>query len=373
MNTISFKRLVLLLSVALMFDSCNFENESNEGTQNVAGNTNAVEEAVPDEDTMSHVDSFKVYCDKMMKTNVVLPPVYQHEIFAENEEATDKFSKLSKACNGFMKVIINSSTVVNELQSTIKAVSAEQSDMVILIDRTGSMTGHIERVKEGITQIIDTIKKYKGTRLAIATYGDKNYDDCALWFTFRNFETDYDSAARYVKGIQTMGNPDWPESVYDAVMQCMQSKFWRSRTKCNIVLVGDAPPQEKPYCDYTLEDVVKASKARKVKMNFYPILILPAVEEVKLSKEDEAKYKKITGNTRLYPNPCRNVLSLSFEKTASYYVEIYDMGGQMVVTEKHFGIIWQKDISNLPNGVYTARVINEDHTFELFKFILQHE
>ena len=370
----------LLLIVVALFCGCQSNSDHAAKRVQIAAAEKQPEltPEVPEEDSHaeedsveSQVDSFKVYCAEMMKTKVELPPVYQHEIFEENDEATGKFSQLSKACNGRMKVLVNSSAVVSELESTIKAASVRESDLVILIDRTYSMHDHVDKVKEGIDQIIDTLKKYKGTRLAIATYGDKNYEG-NWWFKFKNFETDYSGAAQYVRDIRIIGNPDWPESVYDAVMRCIESDFWQSKKKCNIILVGDAPPQEKPLSDYSLDDVIKASRNRKVRMNFYPILILPDIKQVRLSEEDKEKYHEVTSNTKLYPNPCRGTLNLAMENTSTYYLELYDMSGNIVMNEEYFGITWSKDLSNMPNGVYILRVINKDHTFELFKFVLQH-
>jgi hypothetical protein len=356
--------------------SCNTNEEPATGQNPSSANeqqtdTGRHEEIITFADTVAeHVDSFKLYCDAMMEADLPIPPVYQHEIFEQNEEATGKFSKLSKACAGKMKVVVNSAAVVAELESTIKAASRKESDLVILIDRSASMGDHIKKVKEGITQIIDTLRRYKGSRLAIATYVDKNYER-ENWFTFKSFETDYAAAAQYVKSIELLGNPDWPESVYDAVMECMQNDFWQSQKKCNIILVGDAPPQEKPLCQYSLEDVIKAAKDRKVKMNFYPILILPEIKQVRLSNEDKNKYQEIKGNTTLYPNPCKGILNLAMENTGKYYLELYNVNGEILVSEEYFGVKWSKDISHLPDGVYIMRVIAKDHTFEVFRFVLQ--
>ena len=240
-----------------------------------------LEEGSEEEDSVkAHVDSFRMYCATMMTAKINLPPVYQHEIFEANDEATEKFDKLSKACNGRMKILVNSGAVVKELEETIKAVSVNQSDLLILLDRTGSMEDDMENVKKGIHEIIDTIKRNKGTRLAIAIYGDKNWDWKDTWFRFRNFETDYDAAARYVDSVHVVGNMDWPESVYDAVVKSMESDFWKSTKKRNIILVGDAPPQEKPLSDYSLDEVIAKARQLKVKMNFYPIIIMPEIHHV---------------------------------------------------------------------------------------------
>lgn len=374
----------ILTASLLLLSACNFTNEpappddqnsTTEKTTITAAQEIAAaqEEIIADagDSVESFVDSFRIKCNEALKARVELPPIYQHEIFEANDEATQKFSGLSKACKGRMKVIVNSATVVNELSSTIRSVSVSESDLVILIDRSGSMAPHIEKVKEGVNQIIDSLKRYKGTRLAVATYGDKNYDG-NWWFSFKNFETDYNAAAEYVKQIKAISNMDWPESVYDAVMKCMENDFWRSTKKCNLILVGDAPPQEKPLSDYTLDDVIKRSKEMKVRMNFYPILIMPQVKEVILSEEDKAKYHQVTNNTKLYPNPCTGTLNLGMQNSGTYYLEMYNTNGQVVMNEEFFGLSWNKDISNLPNGVYILRVINSDHSFELFKFILQH-
>lgn len=381
------KITLLLLSVlTLTFNACKTDTPQEETTagnneptkssavapENAPVALQGVDDDIAMDSALAQVDSFKVVIKEQLKAKVELPPVYQREIFEANDEATDKLSKLSKACGGKMKVLVSSGEVVKELKETIKAISTNESDLLILMDRTGSMTDDIRYVKEGIRQIIDTIKKYKGTRLAVAIYGDKNWDWKGTWFTIRNFETNYDAAARYVDSVQVVGNMDWPESVYDAVVSGMESDFWKSTKKRNIILVGDAPPQEKPMSDYDLNGVIAKAKQLKVKMNFYPILIVPEIHKVVLSQEDKDKYKPIKNNTKLYPNPCAGVLNLSMENTATYYLEMYNTNGDAIISEQFYGITWSKDISNLPNGVYIMRVINEDHTFEVIKFILQH-
>lgn len=377
--------LLYTFTAAIFLQSCSSPNPEQQNAP--AQQSRAAENtpATPYEDTTlladneqkdsteHYVDSFKIKIDSLLKARIELPPVYQREIFHENDEASDKFDKLSKACNGKMKIIVNSSMVVHELEETIKSVSVSQSDLVILLDRTYSMHDDIEYVKNGINQIIDTLKKYKGTRLAIATYGDKNWDWCP-WFTFKDFGTNYDSAEAWIKNVQVVGNRDWPESVYDAVVKCIESDFWRSTKKRNLILVGDAPPQEKPMSDYSLNDVINKTHAMKVRMNFYPILIMPEIHEVLLSQEDKDKYKLIQNNTKLYPNPSRGVINLSMDNTATYYLELYNSSGTLIYNEEFFGITWTKSLSNIsefPNGMYIMRVINADHTYELIKFVLQ--
>ncbi len=328
------------------------------------------DELANNDEPSEYVDSFKIKMDSLLTAKIKLPPVYYHDVMSAEDEATTKFTKLSAASNGKMKILVNSNMVANEIAASIKQVSVDKSDLLLLIDKTYSMTNDIANVKAGLSQIIDTIKKYKGVRLAIAFYGDKNVDGME-WYSFRNFETRYEEAQEYLNAVRVTGGGDIPESVYDAFFKSLQQDFWKSTKKCNIIIVGDAPPLEKPLSDYSIDDVIKEARARKIIMNFYPIIIMPAISEVKLSPTEAAKYQEIKLVTTLYPNPTKGHIDVGLEESGSYYMELYNSAGQMVITEQFFGLSWSKELGNLPDGMYILRIINSDHKFELVKFIIQ--
>ena len=369
--------LVLAGTVAA---SCNFKNNAGEQgkakvntqTENSMPIAGAQEqESAPAQDTAEeYVDSFSIKMDSLMAAKIQLPPVYTHDVLSANDEASVKFTQLSKACNGKMKILVNSNMVAHEIATTIKAVSTDKSDLLLLIDKTYSMLHDIENVKAGLNQIIDTINKYKGVRLAVAFYGDKNVDGLD-WFTFKNFETNYGAAKQYLADLKVAGGGDIPESVYDAFFRACDQDFWKSEKKCNIILVGDAPPLEKPLSDYSIDDVIRKAKERKIIMNFYPIIIMPAIQSVTLPPAEVATYKELKLITSLYPNPTRGHIDVGLEESGNYHMEIYNAAGEMVLTEEFFGISWSKDFGELPNGMYILRVINSEHKFELIKFILK--
>ncbi len=375
-------KLYLLIVLAVAFSSCKFDQQSAEQEQQVqytrptepqqvaeSGDTVGAKES---DSQRPYVDSFRIEMDSLMAANIQLPPIYKHEIVSANDNAAARFTDLAKATGGKIKILVNSTLVAKEVMHTINSISKPQSDLLILIDKTGSMGNDIQAIKHSMGQIIDTIKKYKGTRVAVATYGDKNVDGFIDWYTFKNFETNYAAAREYIDKIQVGGGGDWPESVYDAVMNSFENEFWQSTTKRNIILVGDAPPLEKPLSDYTLNDVVAASKKGGVIMNFYPIIITPAAEEAKIEKSELVTYQPIKLTTSLYPNPSKGIVNIGFEENGAYYIEIYNSAGQMIVSEEAYGISWTKDLSDMPDGMYIARIINATHKFELQKFILRH-
>jgi hypothetical protein len=374
------KNLVFFFA-ALTLAGCKFDNQNEQGEQVALHASAHLAQGEPaadaaDTDTgmaqqHEYVDSFKIEMDSLMDAKIKLPPVYYHEVQMADEAAAEKFAQLSKVGNGKMKVLVNSSLVAKEITHTINAVSVPQSDLLILIDKTYSMSDDIANVRSGIEQIIDTIKKYKGTRLAVAFYGDKNADGME-WYSFRNFETDYEGARRYIADMKLSGGGDIPESVYEGVMKSFEYDFWRSKKKCNIILVGDAPPLEKPYSDYTIADVMQKARSSKTIMNFYPIIIMPEVTAVKLPPSEVQKYHEKTLVTSLYPNPSRGQITVGFEENGSYYMELYNAAGEMILSEQFYGLSWSRDLDNtMSNGMYILRIIAEDHRFELKRFILQ--
>lgn len=319
----------------------------------------------------AYVDSFRIEMDSLLKAEIALPPIYAFEIISANQESTEKFAKLAGASGGKMRVVVNSSVVAKEVVHTINTVSAPKSDLVLLIDKTGSMYDDIENVKQALGQIIDTLKKYKGTRVAVAVYGDKFFDG-KRWFDFRDFGTDYVSAASYITDIEVRGGGDWPESAYEAIMEVLEQPFWTSTKKRNIILVGDAPPVEPPRGKYTLNDIVAKARAGKTVMNFYPIIITPEVRTARVNPEVTAKYQPLKLTTNLYPNPTKGHIDIGFQENGTYYIEIYSVAGEMIVSEETYGISWGKDLGDdLANGMYIARVIDKNHQYELLKFVLQ--
>lgn len=375
-------KLYLAIILVITLTSCKFDQQPGEQEQPIPySKTSEQQQAADMQDTTvemesgnqrPYVDSFQIEMDSLMDAKIELPPIYKHEIIVSNDKAAAKFTDLAKAMGGKVRILVNSDMVANEVAHTINTISKPQSDLLLLIDRTGSMGGDIASIKHSLWQIIDTIKKYKGTRLAVATYGDKNVDGEMTWYTFKNFETNYAAATQYINHLTVTGGGDWPESVYDAVMKSFDNEFWQSATKRNIVLIGDAPPLEKPLSNYTLNEVIAASRKGGVIMNFYPIIVTPAAEVATVEKSEVASYQSIKLTTSLYPNPSKGIVNIGFEENDTYYIEIYNAAGQAIVSQEAYGISWTKDLSDQPDGMYIARIINPAHKFELQKFILRH-
>lgn len=152
----------------------------------------------------------------------------------------------------------------------------KNSDILFLVDKTTSMSDDIDNVKKGLNDIIDCLPS-NNIRLGCALYAD-NIDDPMNgieWYESTPFTSDFNIIRTYVNNISVEGGGySIPESVYDALYRAMEEYNWSSE-KGNkmIILIGDAPPLEKPDTKYTREDVLKLAKDLGIGLNIYPVLI----------------------------------------------------------------------------------------------------
>lgn len=315
----------------------------------------------------AHNDSVTVIVDSLRKTSIFVPPLYDKDIF--DSATTVKFFELAKATNGELKLLVNSRLISNEIIDIIKSYSADNADLLFLIDKTGSMNDDIQNIKEGLAQIIGSIQKYNNLRLGIALYGDKNWDG-TQWFSFKNFESDYELAKKFIADIEVTAGGDYPESVYDGFFKACDQHFWKSESKRMIILIGDAPPLEKPLSNFTVSDIIKKASENKITMNFYPIVVTPVMEGLTAGNTEMTTYEKSTIISSVFPNPVAGILNIAFTKPDSYQIEIFNSAGTLVLTENFSGNLWKKDTGSFKNGAYVVRVIRKDKKFEANKFIV---
>ena len=358
------KKIVFLIYFALMpfaFYSCNY------GTDKTTSDTEV--QQVVRETVKDAPDSVKNAVEELLKTDIKIPPLFDKPDF--DTAAADRFKDFASATGGKLKLLVNAALINNEVTKIINAHAEEGADLLLLIDKTHSMVDDIEKVKQGLNKIIGALESHKHVRLAIAFYGDKN-EDGPDWFTFKNFEEDYQSAKDFVNRVEVTGGGDIPESIYDAFFKCTEQNFWRSESKRMIILIGDAPPLEKPLSNYSLGDVIRKANEGNIKMNFYPILVTPEIASDSADGPPHLVYEKVKlASTSLYPNPSTGMINMDFDNPDLYNIELYNSAGVLVMKESYSGKNWKKDITNFKDGVYILRASNSDKKFETSKFVLQ--
>lgn len=66
---------------------------------------------------------------------------------------------------------------------------------------------------------------------------------------------------------------------------------------------------------------------------------------------------------RIYPNPAKNSLTISFENDNSSTIQIVDITGKIVLTKKLIKTIERLDISSLQNGMYFIKIQSNEKDF----------
>lgn len=312
-------------------------------------------------------DSIMVILDSINKVNIYVPPLFDKKSI--DSTTTNKFFELAKETKGELKLLVNSELITNEIKYIIEKHSVDNSDILFLIDKTGSMEDDIANVQKGLTEIINSINKYKNVRVAIGLYGDKNSDG-KDWYSFKNFETNLESAKKFIKGIKVTNGDDYRESVYDGFFHSTKENFWKSENKRMIILIGDAPPLEKPLSDYSMSDVINKAKKDKITMNFYPIVVTSGLMDEYGIVTKTKTYEKSKLVTSFYPNPSAGKININLEKDDHYEVQIFDFNGSLISKKNHSGNKISKELYDLPNGVYIIRIVDSEMKFETIKIML---
>jgi Ca-activated chloride channel family protein len=112
------------------------------------------------------------------------------------------------------------------------------TDVVFVVDDTGSMGDDITQVKSDITYITDTlVAEIPDIRFGLVSYKDSAERDLALTSSVSTFKSK-------VNALYASGGGDWREAVKPALVLSYASS-WRSGNVAKVVvLIGDAPPHD---------------------------------------------------------------------------------------------------------------------------------
>lgn len=115
------------------------------------------------------------------------------------------------------------------------------TDLLFLIDTTGSMADHINAAKEQVKSIVrDIHEAFLGEAdIRVAVVGYKDHED---WpnVEFLDFTKDTDQVKNFLTALTADGGGDTPEDVLGGLKQALNAS-WRQQTRC-IIHIADAPP-----------------------------------------------------------------------------------------------------------------------------------
>lgn len=150
------------------------------------------------------------------------------------------------------------------LENISKSISVS-SDIVFVIDVTGSMGEVIDYIKESVKSFVDSVPE--GSNFTVVAYRDINYYD----YSFKDLESfdftkDKDKLKGYLDRLVAYGGWDEDESGLEAIHMAAHklSEIGGANAK-RIIFVTDAASHEtSPMSDYTVKETVDTLKADKI-------------------------------------------------------------------------------------------------------------
>lgn len=296
--------------------------------------------------------------------------------------AIELFFNLGNLTDGQAYSASNALSVISTVTTIIHKHAEHGSDIVLLIDKTGSMTDDISSLRTNLHYIINVLQHIPNVRLGIAFYADRNFD--ATWFDLFPLTTEFNEIRNALNHIRPVGGGDVPESVNDGIYEALHGMNWSSENKRMLLVLGDAPSLTASRSDHNLDDVVAECQAGGVKVNLYPVLInvtsgnsnfmLKDGTWVINSENPTPEPVKPSGMiTSIYPNPAVDVAILQLATWGDYRIEMYTITGSLVLDVAFTGDTYHIDCAKLPAGQYVIRASSPvSKLFDGKNLIVQH-
>ncbi len=115
------------------------------------------------------------------------------------------------------------------------------TDLLFLIDTTGSMGALLNAAKEQVKSIVNDIKLafLNEAEVRVAVVGYKDHKD-KLNIQFLDFTVSSERVFTFLSTLQASGGGDTPEDVLGGIQRALNAS-WRQQTRC-IIHIADAPP-----------------------------------------------------------------------------------------------------------------------------------
>jgi hypothetical protein len=212
---------------------------------------------------------FTISCETF--DELAIEPEVQN-VSAESAALIEDFATLTGGNTSACYLVYETEEIPNTL-CRIVSEAEEGSEIVFLVDKTGSMEDDIDEVKRNINEIIECLPD--GCRLGAAAYGDNRVDG-DNWYNSSDLNADYSVAREFINAISVFGGGDSvPESVYDAIYKALDEMSWQDCSAPDkIIVMGDAPPLTGGATDYDADDVLAKARSLCDNTEFYPVIVL---------------------------------------------------------------------------------------------------
>ncbi|KAI0473284.1 hypothetical protein GGR56DRAFT_667436 [Xylariaceae sp. FL0804] len=124
------------------------------------------------------------------------------------------------------------------------------TDLLFLIDTTGSMRPYIDTAKQQVAAIMDDVKAafLNEANVRISVVGYKDHGNTPN-IEFLDFTSSADDVRRFLGQLKAVNGYDVPEDVLGGVQQALNAS-WRQHTRC-VIHIADAPGHGRALHDFS--------------------------------------------------------------------------------------------------------------------------
>jgi hypothetical protein len=187
---------------------------------------------------------------------------YMEDTLVSYEEIAEEGGGRALRCMG-------EEDLLNALRDILEDGDSKSLDLVLALDTTASMENDIPWLKRELVPLLrEQTEGYRHFRFGMVLYRD--YHDEYVT-RIRPFQSDFSTVQSVINRTTVFGGRDIPEAVHEALYEGIHSFPWMADDK-KLILIGDAPPHERPRGKVTKEMVYEDAVSLEIEIT---TIILP--------------------------------------------------------------------------------------------------
>ena len=168
------------------------------------------------------------------------------------EDTVKTYTEIAEEGGGRAIYCRGEDDLLNALGDVLDEVESGSLDLVLALDTTASMENDIPWLKRELVPLLkDQTEGYSHFRFGMVLYRDYHEDYLTR---VRPFQNDLSGVQGVINRTTVFGGRDIPEAVYEALYEGVHAFPWMAEDR-KLILIGDAPPHERPRGRVTKEMV----------------------------------------------------------------------------------------------------------------------
>lgn len=173
------------------------------------------------------------------------------------DDTVKTYKEIAKEGGGRAIYCKGEEDLLNAIKDILNGIGTKSLDLVLALDTTSSMENDIPWLKK---ELVPLLKKqtagFDHFQFGLVLYRD--YHDEYVTKT-RPFQSSFAGIQDIINNIKVFGGRDIPEAVHEALYEGIHEYTWTAQD-CKLILIGDAPPHERPRGKITKEMVYNDAK-----------------------------------------------------------------------------------------------------------------